>query len=82
MLRRKIERELERFLHNEKRKALLITGARQVGKTNSIRAFGSNHFRSFIELNLLENKAARKLLENTSGSKTFCFACLWWQTES
>lgn len=69
MLQRKIERELELFLHDEKKKALLITGARQVGKTYSIRDFGRNHFRSFIELNLLENKAARELFENAGDSK-------------
>lgn len=69
MLQRKIERELELFLHDEKKKALLITGARQVGKTYSIRDFGRNHFRSFIELNLLENKAARELFEDVGNSK-------------
>ena len=40
MINRKIESELQNFLRDEKKKALLVTGARQVGKTYSIRAFG------------------------------------------
>ena len=43
------------------RNALLITGARQTGKTYIIRQFAEQHFLSFIEINFLENKEAVKL---------------------
>ena len=33
MLLRRIEKEIDRFFGTEKKKVLLITGARQVGKT-------------------------------------------------
>ena len=71
MICRKIERELEHFLSDEKKKAMLITGARQVGKTYSIREFGHQNFRSFVELNFLENTDAKELFENAKNSKDF-----------
>ena len=69
MISRKIEGELQHFLQDEKKKALLITGARQVGKTYSIRAFGRQNFQSFVELNFLENPEAKKLFESAGNSK-------------
>lgn len=69
MISRKIEKELQHFLEDKKKKALLITGARQVGKTYSIREFGLQNFRSFIELNFLENIAAKELFETAKNSK-------------
>jgi hypothetical protein len=69
MLSRKIESVLQHFLEDEKKKALLITGARQVGKTYSIREFGHKSFRSFVEINFLENTAAKELFENAKTSK-------------
>ena len=69
MIARKIQEELERFLHATHQKALLITGARQVGKTYSIREFASSHYENVIEINFLENIQARTLFEKASGSK-------------
>lgn len=69
MISRKIEKELQHFLEDKKKKALLITGARQVGKTYSIREFGLQNFQSFIELNFLENIAAKELFETAKNSK-------------
>lgn len=39
MLKRKIISELESWLKNSKKKALLLKGARQVGKTTIVREF-------------------------------------------
>ena len=47
---------------------MLITGARQVGKTYIIREIGKADFDSFIEFNFLENETARTLIENAKGS--------------
>lgn len=69
MLERKITKELEAFYTGENRKALLITGARQVGKTYIIREFGRKSFDSFVEINLIENKPARELFMNATGSR-------------
>jgi len=54
MIKRKIDRYLERFFEQNK-KALLLTGARQIGKTFSIRCFGHEHFEHFVEINFIEN---------------------------
>lgn len=67
MIKRKIETEIREFYEKDK-KALLITGARQVGKTYIIRAFGKSAFESFIEINFLENRSARSLFENAASS--------------
>lgn len=53
MLKRKIDLYLNNY-YATNRNALLITGARQIGKTYSIREFGKT-FKSFIEINFLEN---------------------------
>ena len=67
MIKRKIEARIRSFYNNNK-KALLITGARQVGKTYIIRAFGKSAFESFVEINFLENRTAQTLFENATSS--------------
>ena len=67
MIERKVEQRLERFRQEDK--ALLITGARQVGKTFIIREFGKQAYQSFIEINFLENKTAASLFENARDSR-------------
>lgn len=67
MISRKVERALQRFHDQHEKKALLITGARQVGKTYIIREFGKQ-YDSFVEINFLENRDSRRLLEDASDS--------------
>ena len=66
MISRKIDKEFEDFYASDRNKALLVTGARQVGKTYSIREFARTHFDNFIEINFLENKSAEGLFANAS----------------
>ena len=51
MIKRKIDSYLEHFFEQNK-KALLLTGARQIGKTFSIRRLGHEHFEHFVEINV------------------------------
>ena len=67
MLRRKIEEKIRKFYESDK-KALLITGARQVGKTYTIRTFGESAFENFVEINFLENRTAQTLFANANSS--------------
>lgn len=67
VIHRKIENELQRFHDSKEKKAMLITGARQVGKTFIIREFGKQ-YDSFIEINFYENKSAQSLFENAGSS--------------
>lgn len=53
MLKRKIDKYLYDFFKTIN-KALLVTGARQTGKSFSISHFGTTHFESFIEINFIE----------------------------
>lgn len=49
MLKRKIETKLD-FWYNNRKQALLVTGARQVGKTHSIEHFIKKKFQNVIEI--------------------------------
>ena len=51
LLFRKIYSELEKFYSENPREALLVTGARQIGKSFVIREFGKSHFEHFVEIN-------------------------------
>ena len=52
VMKRKIDQYLKKWKENEDRKPLIINGARQVGKTYSIREFGKT-YKSFIEINFV-----------------------------
>ena len=54
MLNRKIYSYLRNFFEMEK-KALLVSGARQVGKTFAIRKVGKECFADVVEFNFLNN---------------------------
>lgn len=67
MLKRKIDKHIHNF-YKETRKALLITGARQIGKTYSIRQFGTR-FKSFIEVNFVEMPQAVEVFRTAGSSE-------------
>ena len=50
MIKRKIDKEFECFHARRRKEALLIDGARQVGKTFSIREYGKRHFEHTLEI--------------------------------
>ena len=50
-LRRKIDIYLNEWKNSENKLPLIIKGARQIGKTNAIRNFGKNNYKTFIEIN-------------------------------
>jgi len=54
MLERNITAHLERWRQSQDRRVLLLRGARQVGKTSSVRSFARSSFKSFVEINFLE----------------------------
>ena len=60
MLERKIYNSLSDF--KKKNKALLITGARQVGKSFIAREYGKNNFEQVVEINFLKDKNAFKCI--------------------
>ncbi len=54
-LNRKIDKFLLEWKKNPNKLPLIIKGARQIGKTNAIRNFGLNNYKSFIEINFALN---------------------------
>lgn len=50
-LKRKIDNYLIKWKNNSNKLPLIIKGARQIGKTNAIRNFGNNNYKTFIEIN-------------------------------
>lgn len=67
MLERKISHYIEHFYEVNKG-ALLLAGARQIGKTYSIRRFAEKHFKSFIEINFVENPEAVEIFSTAKNS--------------
>ena len=66
MIRRKIDAYLRNY-YAHTRSALLVTGARQTGKTFSIREFGKT-FKSFIEINFVENPDAVEIFKGAKSA--------------
>ncbi len=74
MLKRKAEKDIVDFLNSTDKKAMLISGARQVGKTFLIRELGKRYYKSFVEINFLENRAAVSAFENAADTKSLLFS--------
>lgn len=51
------------------KQALLVTGARQVGKTYLIREFAKRHYENLAEVNLFENEEAKMALGSATSSR-------------
>ncbi len=61
-LKRHIDATFLTWKKQKKRKPLLLRGARQVGKSSSVKAFGKT-FDNFVEVNFDENKSIHQLFE-------------------
>ena len=68
MLKRKIDSYLEQF-YKRTNKALLVTGARQTGKSFSIRQYGTTHYENFVEINFIEKPDAAEILKGAKSSQ-------------
>ena len=64
MLRRKIDAYLDAWKENPDRLPLIVRGARQIGKTESVRQFAKARYRYFVEINFVLQKQYRDIFEN------------------
>ena len=64
LLERKIDTFLNKWKQNPKRKPLIVKGARQIGKTESIRAFGRANYESVLEMNFVLQKKFRNIFND------------------
>ena len=71
LLQRKITEKLFAWKREKERKALFVTGARQIGKSYAIREFGTTAYPVFVEVNLLENVRARQALLEAADAAEF-----------
>jgi len=62
-LKRKIDYYLVNWKSSE-HKPLIIKGARQVGKTESIRHFAKNNYESIVEINFVSDPVYKQVVEN------------------
>ena len=63
LLRRKVDSYLMAWKKNPDRKPLIIKGARQVGKTQSIQWFASQNYRSVISINFVEQFKYKQIFD-------------------
>ena len=70
-LRRKIDEELLKWKESKRRKPLLLRGARQVGKSSSVRFLGQS-FDNFVEVNFEAMPEACKLFEMNLQVEEIC----------
>lgn len=74
MLYRKIASKIESFLKSEKKRMLVVSGARQVVKSYIIREVGMRLYSNFIEVNMEEDKQSNRLFENARTVEDFMIA--------
>ena len=68
MLQRKIIKRIEEFYKDKPKKALMITGARQVGKSYIIEQYANAHYKSLIKIDFIENPDFIPLFENAQNA--------------
>ena len=63
-LRRKIDSILIEWKKNPEHMPLIVKGARQIGKTEAIRNFGQNNYKSLIEINFILQKQYKDIFDD------------------
>ena len=69
IIQRDILDQLVKWKNRTDRKPLILQGARQIGKTTTIRAFGSDHYSHIAEFNFDKNKELKRIFETTKDIK-------------
>jgi len=70
MLKRKMIDRLIAWKNSQNKPALLIKGARQVGKTFIIREFGKANYKNFIEINFEKQQSVKKVFQEDLDART------------
>lgn len=68
---RKVEELFKNWKNNSKKRALLITGVRQIGKTYIVRQFGKANYKHFVEIDFITTPSAAEIFQE-----------IWMQTRS
>lgn len=70
MLKRKAWNELSEWKQAGSRKALMLTGARQIGKTTLVREFAKQNYECFAEINFLAQPDANAIFSGSLDANT------------
>ena len=68
-MKRKIYKDLVNWKNRGMKKALMIIGARQVGKTYIIEEFCKNEFENYVSINLLDHPEITELYKQNISSE-------------
>ena len=71
MLYRKITSYIEDYLKSDNDKILILEGARQIGKSFSIREVGTRLYPNFVEINFVEDDDGEQLFKNIHKKEDF-----------
>jgi hypothetical protein len=74
MLYRKIEHTINQYFSSREERVLIVTGARQVGKSYIVRHCARQHFRHVVELNMVDDSASRRLFAEARTTEEFYIA--------
>ena len=64
LLKRKIDKFLVDWKNSTDKKPLIVKGARQIGKTESIRNFAKNNYKNVIEINFILQKQYKDIFDD------------------
>jgi predicted AAA+ superfamily ATPase len=62
-MKRNIDKQLKQWQKKEKRKPLVLLGARQIGKTHSLKQFGNDNFKNHFYINFERQKEYQQIFE-------------------
>ena len=71
MLYRKITSYIEDYLKSDNDKILILEGARQIGKSFSIREVGTRLYPNYVEINFVEDDEGEQLFKNIHKKEDF-----------
>ena len=64
LLKRKTDKILLQWKNNPERLPLIVKGARQIGKTESVRLFGRKNYKNVIEINFILQKQYKSIFDD------------------
>lgn len=67
-LKRKIDKYLSEWKKSESRKPLIVKGARQIGKTESIKRFAKDNYENLIEINFVTDPKYKQIASDGYGA--------------
>ncbi|MDE6716192.1 MAG: AAA family ATPase [Muribaculaceae bacterium] len=74
MLYRKVEKVITEYFMSDSDKVLVVTGARQIGKSYIIRYCAKKIFKNIVEINLIEDADGNRIFDNVKTTDDFYLA--------